>query len=43
MLALGFPVVIAASAVFTKQHYLADLPPGALFGYLAYTAFPAAP
>lgn len=34
--AYAFPVLIALSAIFTKQHYLADLIPGALFGWLAY-------
>lgn len=36
MLAFGFPIIIALSAIFTKQHYLADLLPGAAFGWLAY-------
>jgi membrane-associated phospholipid phosphatase len=31
-----FPVLIAFSAVFTKQHYLVDLLPGAAFGWLAW-------
>ncbi|MBI2719431.1 MAG: phosphatase PAP2 family protein [Rhizobiales bacterium] len=36
LLVYSFPVLIAASAVFTKQHYLADLVPGAVFGWAAY-------
>ncbi len=35
-LAYLFPVLIAMSAVFTKQHYLYDLLPGAFFGWLAW-------
>ena len=35
-LAYLFPVVIALSAVFTKQHYVYDLLPGAVFGWAAY-------
>jgi len=31
-----FPALIAASALFTKQHYLADVLPGAVFGWIAY-------
>lgn len=31
-----FPVLIALSAIFTKQHYLADLLPGAVFGAAAW-------
>ena len=31
-----FPLMIALSAIFTKQHYLADLPPGVAFGAIAY-------
>jgi membrane-associated phospholipid phosphatase len=31
-----FPVLIALSAIFTKQHYLYDLLPGAFFGWLAW-------
>lgn len=36
ILAFAFPVLIAFSALFTKQHYLADMLPGAAFGWLAY-------
>ena len=35
----AFPVLIAVSCLFTKQHYLADLPPGALVGWLAWKAY----
>jgi membrane-associated phospholipid phosphatase len=34
--ALLFPVLVAASCVFTKQHYLIDLPAGAGLGYAAH-------
>ena len=34
-----FPVVIAFSCVFTKQHYLVDLPFGALLGWMAYLVY----
>jgi membrane-associated phospholipid phosphatase len=34
--AFAFPVLIALSALFTKQHYLADILPGAAFGWLAW-------
>lgn len=34
-----FPVLIAASCVFTKQHYLLDLPAGAALGWGAYEVF----
>jgi membrane-associated phospholipid phosphatase len=37
-LVFTFPVAIALSAIFTKQHYVADLAPGAVFGWLAYRA-----
>jgi len=36
---LLFPALIAASCVFTKQHYLVDLPAGALLGWGAYGVF----
>jgi membrane-associated phospholipid phosphatase len=35
----AFPVLIGLSCVFTKQHYLIDLPPGALLGWVAYRAY----
>jgi len=34
-----FPVLIAASCVFTKQHYLLDLPAGAALGWGAFQVF----
>jgi hypothetical protein len=34
-----FPVLIALSCVFTKQHYLLDLPAGALLGWGAFQVF----
>jgi membrane-associated phospholipid phosphatase len=35
----AFPVLIGLSCLFTKQHYLIDLPPGALLGWAAYHAY----
>ena len=37
--AFAFPVLIAASCAFTKQHYLLDLPAGAALGWGAYCVF----
>lgn len=34
-----FPLAIAVSCLFTKQHYLVDLPFGAALGWLAYVAY----
>jgi len=34
-----FPVLIALSCLFTKQHYVVDLPAGAALGWLAYRVF----
>lgn len=34
-----FPALIALSCVFTKQHYLVDLPAGAALGWGAYQVF----
>ena len=31
-----FPVLIGISCLFTKQHYIVDLPPGAALGYAAW-------
>jgi membrane-associated phospholipid phosphatase len=39
LLCFLFPVLIAASALFTKQHYLVDLLPGAILGYLNYALY----
>ena len=38
-LAFAFPVAIALSCLFTKQHYLADLPAGALLGWTTHRVF----
>lgn len=35
-LSYAFPAFIALSALFTRQHYLADILPGVGFGWLAY-------
>ena len=34
-----FPLLIALSCIFTKQHYLLDLPAGAALGWTAYQVF----
>jgi membrane-associated phospholipid phosphatase len=34
-----FPVLIAFSCVFTKQHYVIDLPAGAVLGWVAFQFF----
>jgi hypothetical protein len=34
-----FPVLIALSCLFTKQHYVIDVPPGALLGWSAFGAY----
>lgn len=34
-----FPVLIALSCTFTKQHYLLDLPAGALLGWVAFKCY----
>jgi membrane-associated phospholipid phosphatase len=34
-----FPLLIAISALFTKQHYVVDLAPGAILGYVNYEIF----
>ena len=36
--AFAFPVLIALSCIFTKQHYVVDLPAGALLGWGTYRA-----
>jgi len=36
---LGFPVLIGLSCLFTKQHYLVDLPAGAALGWLVFEGF----
>jgi len=37
--AWGFPVLIAASCLFTKQHYVLDLPAGAGLGWVVFQFF----
>lgn len=37
--ALLFPLLIAISCVFTKQHYLLDLPAGALLGWMIFRIY----
>lgn len=37
--AFAFPLLIALSCLFTKQHYLIDLPAGALLGWLAHCLY----
>jgi membrane-associated phospholipid phosphatase len=39
LLAFLFPLLIAISALFTKQHYVVDLAPGALVGYINYEIY----
>jgi len=36
---LLFPLLIAASALFTKQHYVADIPAGAALGWVTFKIF----
>jgi membrane-associated phospholipid phosphatase len=40
-LAFAFPLLIGLSCIFTKQHYLVDVPAGAALGWVAYRAFQA--
>lgn len=35
----SFPVLIALSALYTKQHFFLDLIPGAIVGWIAFKAF----
>jgi membrane-associated phospholipid phosphatase len=37
--ALAFPVLIGASCLFTKQHYVVDVPAGAALGWAAFYVF----
>ena len=37
--AFVFPALIALSCLFTKQHYVVDLPAGALLGWVAFQCF----
>ena len=41
--AYAFPVLIGLSCLFTKQHYVVDLPAGAGLGWVAYRVFPVGP
>jgi membrane-associated phospholipid phosphatase len=36
VLAFAFPLLIALSCLFTKQHYLLDLPAGAALGWVVH-------
>jgi membrane-associated phospholipid phosphatase len=36
---VAFPVLIGLSCLFTKQHYIVDLPAGALLGWLVFKLF----
>jgi len=38
-LAFAFPLVIALSCLFTKQHYVIDLPAGAVLGWWTFAAY----
>lgn len=38
-LAMAFPVLIGLSCVFTKQHYVIDLPAGAVLGAVVFSAY----
>lgn len=37
--ALSFPLLIGLSCLFTKQHYVIDLPAGAVLGWFAFYAY----
>jgi len=37
--AFSFPLLIAISCLYTKQHYFIDLPAGALLGWITFQAF----
>ena len=37
--AFAFPVLIGLSCLFTKQHYVVDLPAGAALGWLVFQAY----
>ncbi len=38
-IAFFFPILISISALFTKQHYIIDIPCGFVLGYLTYKLF----
>jgi membrane-associated phospholipid phosphatase len=40
--AFAFPALIGLSCLFTKQHYLVDIPAGAALGWLTFRVFPIA-
>jgi len=35
----AFPVLIGLSCLFTKQHFVVDIPTGGVLGWLAFQAF----
>ncbi len=37
--AFVFPMLIALSCIFTKQHYVIDLPAGAMLGWVSFICF----
>jgi len=37
--AFAFPVLVGLSCLFTKQHYVVDLPPGAVLGWTVYRIY----
>ena len=39
--AFAFPLLVGLSCLYTKQHYLVDLPPGALLGWTVYRLYAA--
>lgn len=39
LLSFLFPILIAISTLFTKQHYVIDIPPGAVLGYFSYMSY----
>ena len=41
MAAFAFPALIGLSCLFTKQHYLVDIPAGAALGWLAHALYAA--
>ena len=38
-MAFAFPLAIALSCLFTKQHYVIDLPAGAVLGWWSFAAY----
>ncbi len=38
-LVFAFPALIALSCLYTKQHYIVDLPAGALLGWFTFKLF----